>query len=239
MTYNLNGTRGRVDAATYDAGLRSFMLSVFNNMTFALLISGLVAFLTFQSPGAMHFLFETNFVWVTMLSPLLFLFVLMYGITNLSTGTARTLFWLYAAFMGLSLSCIGMQYTGLEITKVFFISAGTFAGCSAFGYLTGKDLSSIGSYCIMALWGVILASVVNLFFMSGVASLGLSIITVILFVGLTAWDTQQLKDTYLSSRAFSSDDEMSRVGLFGALNLYLDFLNLFLNMLRIFGVSKD
>ncbi len=235
-------------AVAYDVGLRAHMIRVYNYMASAVALTGIVAYLTFQMVGGNaitvtggkiagltplgQFLFGGPFMWVLMLAPLAMVLVLSFGIKRLSAGTAALLFYVYAGILGVSLATIFIVYTANSIANVFFISAAAFGALSLYGYTTKRDLSPIGSFLIMGLFGVILASLVNIWLKSDGMSFIISIVGVLVFAGLTAWDTQKIKEMYSAS-----DDAQSagRKAVMGALSLYLDFINLFLMMLRLFG----
>ena len=235
-------------AAVIDQGLRSYMLRVYNYMTIGLVITGLVAYGAFaasvtqsggQITGLTQFgavLYESPLRWVVMLAPLAFVLVLSFGINKLAPATAQLLFWMFAAVMGLSLSSIFLIYTGQSITQVFFISAATFGATSLYGYTTKRDLTSIGSFLIMGLFGLIIASIVNIFLASSALQFAISVIGVLIFVGLAAWDTQKVKESY--SSAFGAD-VLTKNAVMGALSLYLDFINIFLFLLRIMGNNRN
>jgi FtsH-binding integral membrane protein len=237
------GAGTRAQGAAVDAGLRAHMLKVYNYMTMALVLTGVVAWYAFRAavdPAGQYGLSsfgETLYLsplrWVVILAPLGFVMVLSFGIERLSMLTAQTLFWAFAAAMGLSLSSIFMVYTGESIARVFFITAATFGAMSLYGYTTKRDLSAMGAFLFMALIGLIIAMVVNMFVGSSLLGLGISVIGVLVFVGLTAWDTQLIKNLYLGSR----EDEVTvgKLAIMGALRLYLDFINLFLMLLRLMG----
>ena len=219
-----------------DEGLRSYMLRVYNYMTAGLVITGAVAWFTSQwamsSQANAELLYASPLAWVIMLSPLAFVLVLSFGINKLSAGTAQMLFWAFAAVMGLSLSSIFLVYTGASIAKVFFITAATFGAMSLYGYTTKRDLTGIGNFLIMGLIGLIIASVVNIFLASSGLDFVISAVGVLIFVGLTAYDTQKIKESY--SESFGAE-VLAKGAIMGALSLYLDFINLFLMLLRLFG----
>jgi FtsH-binding integral membrane protein len=235
-------------AVAYDAGLRAHMIRVYNYMASAVGLTGVVAYLTFQMVGGDsitvaggkiagltplgQFLFGGPFMWVLMLAPLAMVLVLSFGINRLAAGTALLLFYVYAGILGVSLATIFIVYTANSIANVFFISAAAFGALSLYGYTTKRDLSPIGSFLIMGLFGVIIASLVNIWLKSDAMSFIISIVGVLVFAGLTAWDTQKIKEMYSAA-----DDEQSagRKAVMGALSLYLDFINLFLMLLRLFG----
>jgi hypothetical protein len=238
-------------AVAYDAGLRAHMIRVYNYMASAVALTGVVAYLTFQMVGGNsisvvggkisgltplgQFLFGGPFMWVLMLAPLAMVLVLSFGIQRLSAGTAALLFYVYAGILGVSLATIFIVYTANSIANVFFISAAAFGALSLYGYTTKRDLSPIGSFLIMGLFGVIIASLVNIWLKSDAMSFIISIVGVLVFAGLTAWDTQKIKEMYSAS-----DDAQSagRKAVMGALSLYLDFINLFLMLLRLFGSRR-
>lgn len=217
-------------AIAVDAGLRAHMLRVYNYMAVGVGLTGLVAMLTYRltSPE----LLQSPLMWVFMLAPLALVFLISFRINALSAETARLLFFVYAASVGLSLSTIFHVYTGASITRVFFISAATFGALSLWGYTTQRDLSGLGSFLFMGLIGIVITSVVNIFLKSSALDWMISIIGVGLFAGLTAYDTQQIKGMY-----DRGDDATSagRKAVIGALSLYLDFINLFMMLLRLLG----
>jgi len=236
--------------AVIDEGLRSYMLGIYNYMGIALGITGVVAyFLTFltttSNPDAAvaqmgsHYLtqfgatlYGSPLMWVVALAPLAFVFGLSFGINKMRFATAQLVFWGFAVAMGLSLSSIFLQYTGESIARVFFITAGTFGAMSLYGYTTKRDLTGMGSFLMMGLIGIIIASIVNIFLASGPLAFAISVIGVLVFVGLTAYDTQKIKMMYFEG---DGADAMGKKMLMGALTLYLDFINLFIMLLRLFG----
>jgi FtsH-binding integral membrane protein len=227
-------------AGAIDAGLRAHMLRVYNFMTIGLVLTGAVAWAVANtSLGTLFFTFTAGggatlsiFGWVALIAPFALVLLLSFGINRMSTGTAQAVFWLYAAVMGVSLAPILMLYTGASVAKVFFITAATFGGMSLWGYTTRRDLSGIGSFLIMGLFGLIIAMVVNIFLASPAVDFAISIIGVLVFTGLTAFDTQKIKEMY-----YVGDDGTvaGRKAIMGALALYLDFINLFLFLIRILG----
>jgi uncharacterized protein len=233
----------RTDQIAIDAGLRAYMIRVYNYMTAGVALTGLVAWFAFQAAvtdagGSLqltsfgHAIFQSPLMWVFVLAPLGLVMLLSFGINRLSAGTALTLFFVYAGLLGLSLASIFLVYTGASITRVFFISAATFGAMSLYGYTTQRDLTGVGSFMFMGLIGIILASLVNIFLKSSGLDWAISVIGVLVFVGLTAYDTQRIKEMY----SVNDDGTVSgRKAVMGALSLYLDFINLFLMLLRIFG----
>ena len=235
-------------AVAYDAGLRAHMIRVYNYMASAVALTGVLAYVTFQmavvtdASGAIsgftplgQFLFGGMFMWVLMLAPLALVFFISFRIQSLDAGTARLLFFTYAALLGISLATIFIAYTIGSIARVFFISAAAFGALSLYGYTTKRNLSAIGSFLVMGLFGVILAMLVNLFLKSSALDFAISVVGVLVFAGLTAWDTQKIKEMYNAN-----DDAQSagRKAVMGALSLYLDFINLFLMLLRLFGSRR-
>ena len=225
-----------VDRAAIDEGLRSYMLRVYNYMASGLALTGIVAYLVAQSPTAMQTIFGTPLFWLVVFAPLILVFILSARITRMQASTAQALFWVYAGLMGVSLASIFVVYTGTNIARVFFITAGAFAGLSLYGYTTRRDLSGMASFLMVGLIGVILASLVNLFLHSTGLQFALSVIGVLVFAGLTAYDTQSIKELY-----FSGDEVevATKKSVIGALRLYLDFLNLFLLLLQLFGNQRN
>jgi FtsH-binding integral membrane protein len=219
-------------SADVDLGLRKFMLQVYNYMTLALILTGVVAFGVSTSQTLVSALYASPLKWVIMLAPLGIVFFLSFKIHSLSLKAAQTTFWVYAGAVGLSLGYIFLIYTGASVARVFFITAATFGATSLYGYTTQKDLSSFGSFLFMGLIGIVIASVVNLFLKSNALTFAISIIGVLVFVGLTAYDTQNIRQAYMER----DDQETSgKKAIFGALQLYLDFINLFVMLLRLLG----
>jgi FtsH-binding integral membrane protein len=227
-----SGTR----SAAYDAGLRSYMLSVYNYMASGVLLTGIVALMFAwggrDSPAAAVFLSGGLLKYVIMFSPLAFVMVLSFGIGRLSTGAAQMLFWAFAAVMGLSMSTIFLVYTGPSIAITFFATATAFLSLSLYGYTTKRDLSGFGTFLIMGVVGLIVASLLNLFFQSPVINMVISAIGVLLFAGLTAYDTQRIKGMY---DQVAGTDMMGKAVIMGALSLYLDFVNMFQFLLSFLG----
>jgi FtsH-binding integral membrane protein len=222
-------------AADVDVGLRQYMLKVYNYMASGLALTGLVAYGVSTSQTAMQVIFGTPLIWVVMLAPLGMVFFLSARMHALKASTAQALFWLYAGLMGLSLATIFIQFTGLSIARVFFITAGTFAAVSLYGYTTKRDLTGFGSFLFMGLIGIIIASVVNMFLQSSAMHFVISVVGVLVFVGLTAYDTQAIKTMY---RAADTAEVHGKKAVMGALRLYLDFINLFLMLMHLFGERR-
>ena len=242
---NTNVKSSVADSHVIDQGLRSYMLKVYNYMGSALLVTGIVALLTFKfavlSLSPLQFtplgnsLYSSGLAWVVMLAPLGVVIYMSFGIAKMSASKAQTVFWIFAALMGISLSSIFVIYTETSITRVFFITAGTFGAMSIYGYTTKRDLTKFGSFLMMGLIGIIIASVVNIFMKSGMMYFVISVLGVLIFVGLTAYDTQKIKNMYLAS---DGSEMLGKKAVMGALTLYLDFINLFIMLLRLFGQRR-
>ena len=237
-------------AATHviDEGLRAYMLKVYNYMASGILITGFISLILFKlsvvttSDGSItgltglgNVLYNSALMWVIMLAPLGVVFYMSFGIKKMSAAKAQGTFWIFAALMGASLSSIFLIYTGASITRVFFITAGTFGSMSIYGYTTKRDLTKLGSFLMMGLIGIIIASIVNIFMKSTMMYYVISIIGVLVFVGLTAYDTQKIKNMYFAS---DSGEILGKKAVMGALTLYLDFINLFIMLLRLFGQRR-
>ncbi len=221
--------------AEVDAGLRQYMLRVYNYMGAGLALTGLVAYFA-ASSGFYQAIYRTPLMWLVMLAPLGMVFFLSFRIQHMSLTAAQTTFWVYAGTVGLSLAGIFLVYTGLSIASTFLITAAMFLATSLYGYTTGRDLSGVGSFMFMGLIGIVIAGVVNIFLASPGLQFAISVIGVIVFTGLTAWDTQRIKEMY------TAQDDGTIAGkkaIMGALALYLDFLNLFLFMLQFMGQRRD
>jgi uncharacterized protein len=221
-----------------DVGLREYMLRIYNYMASALALTGIVAYVA-AAGGSDSFIahvYRTPLMWLIILAPFGLVMLLSFGINRLSAAASQGIFWLYAGLMGLSLSTIFLVYTSTSIARVFFITAGTFAAMSLYGYTTRRDLSQMGSFLFMGLIGIVIASLVNLFFMSPALYWAISVIGVLVFVGLTAYDTQSIKESYYES---DGHEIASKKAIMGALRLYLDFINLFIMLLRLFGTARD
>jgi hypothetical protein len=223
---------GRTGARTgFDAGLRRHMLSIYNYMASGVLLSGVVALL-FVMSGAAAAVFVTPLRWVVALAPLGFVFAMSFGVNRMKTSTVQLLFWGFAIAMGLSLSSLLLVYTGPSIAATFFATAGAFAGLSLFGYTTKKDLSGFGTFLIMGVVGLLIAMLVNMFFPMPALSLAISVLGVLIFAGLTAYDTQRLKQQYYQ---LADTDFAGKTVVLGALSLYLDFINMFQFLLSFMG----
>ena len=220
-----------VPRAARDVGLRSYMLSVYNYMASGVLLTGLVALL-FASSGLAEQVLTTPLRWLIMLAPLGFVMAMSFGLQRMSTGTLQILFWSFAVAMGLSMSSIFLVYTGVSIAQTFFAVSAGFAGLSLWGYTTKRDLSGMGTFLIMGVVGLLIAMVINLFLQSTAMHMAISAIGVLLFAGLTAYDTQRIKSMYAY---VAGTDMMGKTVIMGALSLYLDFINMFTFLLSFMG----
>ena len=256
MEFDKNGILNRAKAAqqtaaVMDEGLRAYMLKVYNYMASGVLLTGVFSILFFNLAGGYNIqvssagisglssigyaIYASPLKWLVMLAPLGIVFYMSFGINKMSASKAQTVFWFFAALMGISLSSIFIEFTGGSIARVFFITAGTFGAMSIYGYTTKRDLTKFGSFLMMGLIGIIIASLVNLFLKSPAMYFVISILGVLIFVGLTAYDTQKIKNMYVAS---DSGELMGKKAVMGALTLYLDFINLFIMLLRLFGQRR-
>jgi hypothetical protein len=234
----------QAEAATIDVGLREYMLRVYNYMASGLALTGIVAWLVYTTPALQAVFFEmtprgvglSGLGWIALIAPVGLVFGLSMGINRMRASTAQGLFWLYAGLMGISLAPLFMVYTGESVAKVFFITAGSFCGLSLYGYTTRRSLNGFGSFLIMGLIGLIIASVVNMFMASTMMQFVISVAGVLIFAGLTAFDTQKIKEMYWQA---DGSETASKKAVMGALTLYLDFINLFIMLLRLFGDRRN
>lgn len=245
------GRAQQTSAVEMDQGLRSFMLGVYNNMTIGLALTGLfaigismLAIAGYSPTGKVtaltplgQALYLSPLKWVVMLAPLAFILFFSFRAEQMSSSSARALFFAFAAVMGISLSAIFVIFTSESIARVFFITAAAFGGLSLYGYTTQRSLSGMGSFLIMGLIGLVIASVVNLFLASSALAFAVSVIGVLVFAGLTAWDTQRLKEMYLYSDLDS--ESAAKLSVNGALSLYLNFVNMFQMLLSLFGSKQE
>jgi FtsH-binding integral membrane protein len=219
-----------------DAGLRSYMLSVYNYMSSGVLLTGIVALL-FATSGMAQVVFQNGAARIIlMLAPLAIVFAMSFGQNRFSTGALQAMFWGFAVLMGLSLSTIFLVYSGTSIAGAFFATAAGFAGLSLYGYTTKRNLSAMGAFLIVGLIGLIVASLINLFTQSSTLNLIISIVGVLIFAGLTAYDTQRTKELYYQ---VAGSDFVGKAVIMSALSLYLDFINMFMFILRLFGAQRD
>jgi len=219
-------------AAELDVGLRAYMQKVFGLMGLGTAITGLVAYFTANSPTILNVVYGTGLRYVVFLAPFAFILALSFGINRMRASTAQMVFWLFSGVMGLSLASVFLVYTGQSIVTTFFVSSATFLGMALYGYTTKRDLTGWGSFLFMGLLGLIVASIVGLFVQSTALQFAISVIGVLIFTGLTAYDTQKIKEMY-----YAGDDSETggKKAVMGALALYLDFINLFLYLLRFIG----
>ena len=238
----------RSGAAAIDQGLRAYMIAVYNYMTLGLGITGVVAFFAFklaavESPTGQllgltefgHAIYQSPLRWVIMLAPLAVVFFISGG-RGMSVGATRTAFLVFSALMGLSMSMIFLVFTHASIFRVFFITAASFGALSLYGYTTRRSLSAMGSFMVMGLFGLIIASVVNIFLHSTGLQWALSVLGIVVFAGLTAWDTQSIKEAYFAGDAAETSEKKA---IYGALRLYLDFINMFQQLLYLFGDRRN
>ena len=223
---------GVVSRSDVDTGLRAYMQRVFGMMGMGLAITWLVAFFVAQSPAMIQAIYGTPLKWVVFLAPVILAFVFGMRIQAMRASSAQALFWVFSGVMGLSLASIFLVYTGESITRTFFIAAATFAATALYGYTTKRDLTGVGSFLFMGLIGLIIASLVNLFLASSALHWTISVLGVLIFTGLTAYDAQKIKELYWEG---DGAEVGTKKAVMGALNLYMDFINLFLFMLQFFG----
>ena len=236
MNFTRFQTASNTNTQATDEGLRKYMLQVYNYMFIGLALTGVIAFFVGNSPELLQTIFGTPLKWVVMLAPLAIVMGMSFKINSLSVTAAKNLFYLYAALMGVSLSVIFIQFTGASIARCFFISASMFGGMSIYGYSTKKDLTSMGSFLMMGVFGIIILSIINIFAGSSGLSTLISLAAIVIFVGLTAYDTQKIKQTYFTLGGNS--DMAKKLGVFGALSLYIDFIMIFIHLLQLIGDRK-
>ena len=236
--YEYDWQRGAAtpDRVLFDEGLRQHMLRVYNYMGLGLVMTGLVAFIVGTTPALYVPIFSTPLKWFVMLAPLAFVLFFSFRMESMSASGAQTLFWAFCAVMGLSLASIFLVFTGTSIARTFFIAAAMFGATSLYGYTTKRDLSQFGSFLIMGLIGVVFASLVNLFLASSALQFAISVIGIVVFVGLTAWDTQSIKEQYAEN--FDAESKQ-KLAVFGAFSLYLNFINIFQLLLNFTGQREE
>ncbi len=235
MFVNQNSKAG-ISQPSYDLGLRKYLVSIYNYMATALAVTGLVAYTASSSDAFMQMMFGSAFSFVVALAPLVFVMVISSKIQSMSLQSAQICLGLFAVLMGLSLSYIFIIYTGGSIARVFFITAVLFSSMALYGNTTKKDLTAMGSFFMMGIFGIVIASVVNLFLQSSALMFATSILGVILFTGITAYDAQRLKDAYY--QLASMDEARSKVAIMGALSLYCNFINIFISLLHLMGERR-
>ena len=234
--YNKVQNPSLVRSAEYNEGLRAHMIKVYNYMSMALGVTGAAAFLTASSPAIMQAIYGSPLQWVVALAPLGIVFYLSARMNKLSMGAAQAWFWAFATIMGVSLSSILVVYSQESIARAFFIAAATFASASLYGYTTKKDLSGMGSFLFMGVIGLVIASLVNMFMQSSALQFGISVIGVLVFTGLAAYDNQKIKQIY--HQVSGNAEAAGKAAIIGALDLYLSFINLFIMLLRLFGERR-
>lgn len=221
-----------IDQAALDEGLRRHMLRVYNYMALGLVMTGVVAFVVGTTPALYVPIFSSPLKWVVMLAPLAFVLFFSFRMQSMSASSAQAMFWAFCAVMGLSMASIFLVFTGTSIARTFFIAATMFGATSLYGYTTKRDLSQFGSFLIMGLIGVVIASVVNIFLGSTMLQFIVSVVGILVFVGLTAWDTQSIKEQYAEN--FDAESQQ-KLAVFGAFSLYLNFINIFQLLLNLTG----
>ena len=227
---------GRIDLTLFDEGLRQHMVRVYNYMGLGLVLTGLVAYVVGTTPVLYVPIFSTPLKWVVMLAPLAFVLFFSFRMQTISAAGAQGMFWAFCAVMGLSMASIFLVFTGTSIARTFFIAAAMFGATSLYGYTTKRDLSQFGSFLIMGLIGVVIASLVNIFLASSTLQFVVSIVGILVFVGLTAWDTQSIKEQYAEN--FDAESQQ-KLAVFGALSLYLNFINIFQLLLNFTGQREE
>ncbi|QJP13508.1 Bax inhibitor-1/YccA family protein [Starkeya sp. ORNL1] len=230
--YGLKSVAGHLDQAQFDEGLRRHMLRVYNYMGLGLVLTGAVAFFVGSTPALYVPIFSTPLKWVVMLAPLAFVLLFSFRMQSMSASGAQAMFWAFCAVMGLSMASIFLVFTGTSIARTFFIAATMFGATSLYGYTTKRDLSQFGSFLMMGLIGVVIASVVNIFLGSTMLQFIVSVVGILVFVGLTAWDTQSIKEQYADN--FDAESQQ-KLAVFGAFSLYLNFINIFQLLLNFTG----
>jgi len=235
--FRTGSVAGSAARAEIDQGLRAYMLRVYNYMALALAVTGIFALGTatvaVNNPAVATALYASPLKWVIMFAPLAFVMVMSFGINKLSYGALQATFWAFAAIMGVSISSIFLVFTGASIAQTFFVTAAAFGALSLWGYTTKRDLSGMGSFLIMGVVGIILASLANIFFQSGAMAFVINVLGVLIFAGLTAYDTQRIKETY--DMVSHNGELMAKSAVMGALSLYLDFVNMFMFLLQFLG----
>lgn len=228
-------TRTEAMQADIDVGLRQYMLRVYNYMASGLALTGIVAAFVASQPALLNVIFGSPLKWVVMLAPIGLVFFLSFRVHAMSATAAQAVFWVYAALNGVAFSTIFLAFTGMSIARVFFIAAATFTAMSLYGYTTKRDLSGMGMFLFAGLIGILVAGLVNIFLASSALQFAISVIGVVVFVGLTAYDTQRIKEVYYEA---DGEEVAAKKSIMGALTLYLDFINIFIMMLQLFGDRK-
>ena len=232
---NQTAQGARIDAAT-DAGLRAHMLRIYNYMASAVLLSGIIAYVVASSPMLTALMVKSPLRWVFMLAPLAFVFVMSWRFERMSKASLQAMFWAYAACIGVSFAAILLFFTGASVARAFFMAAGLFAGLSLYGYTTKADLSKIGTILMVGMVVVFVASIVNIFLGSSALQFAVSIVGLLVFLGLTAWDTQRIKDTYLEFRGTEIE---GKIAVMDALGLYINFVAIFQFLMSLVGQRDE
>ncbi len=232
-------TYGATAGLAIDAGLRAYMNKIYGLMSVAMLVTGGVAWSVGTSPAMVSAIFGTPLKWVVMIAIFVMSIALPAMVNRMSVAAAQLAFYTYAALFGVFMSAIFVVYTQASIAQTFLVTAIAFAGLSIYGYTTKKDLSAMGSFMLMSVWGLIVAGIVNMFMQSSALNFAISAFGVIVFAGLTAWDTQKLKSDYITHARSGDDEWIGKSAVLGALNLYLDFINMFLYLLRFMGNNRN
>jgi hypothetical protein len=237
MQFSEKTTQSRASVAAYDIGLREYMQRVYSYMGGALAVTGLVSFLIGSNEALLKLIFGTPLGFVAIFAPIGLVFFMSFRMHKMSVKMAQGTFWAYAALMGVSLGSVFAIYTGASIARAFFITASVFGALSLYGYTTKRDLSKFGTFLFIGVVGIFIASIVNVFLKSSGLEFALSIATVLVFAGLTAYDTQNIKEEYFV-HAGGDQASLTKVAIFGALRLYMDFINLMIVMLKFFGERR-
>ena len=226
-------------SAQIDEGLRAHMNKVYGLMSVAMLVTFAVAWAVGSTPALVAAIFGTPLKWVAMFLPLVMVFAFGAMVGRMSAAAAQLFFYVFAAAMGLSMASIFVVFTGTSIAQTFLVTAIAFAALSLYGYTTKRDLSAMGAFLIMGLVGLIVASIVNIFLASSALAFAISVIGVLIFAGLTAWDTQNIKNTYIQHAMHGDQEWLGKAAVMGALNLYMDFINLFMFLLQFMGQQRE
>jgi len=227
---------GRVAVDQVDAGLRRYMLSIYNYMGLGLALTGIIAMFVASSPSIYIPIFTSPLKWVVMLAPLAFVMFLGFRVQQMSTSAVQMTFWAFCAVMGVSMASIFLVFTGESVARTFFVTAAAFGALSLYGYTAKRDLSAFSTFLVVGLFGLIIASVVNIFVGSSALGFAISAAGVLIFAGLTAWDTQRLKEMYMENMEPGAQTKMA---VMGALSLYLNFINMFQFLLQFMGVRTS
>lgn len=232
-------TFGATADLAIDAGLRAYMNKIYGLMSVAMVVTGGVAWSVGTSPALINIMIGSPLRWVVLIALLVMSFALPAMINRMSVAAAQLAFYVYAALFGVLMSTIFVVYTQASIAQTFLVTAIAFAGLSIYGYTTKRDLSAIGTFLVMSVWGLIVASIVNMFIASSALNFAISAAGVVIFAGLTAWDTQKIKSDYVAHARAGDEEWLGKSAVLGALNLYLDFINMFMYLLRFMGNNRN